>query len=221
MRFSPLFTALVCAVALPARVAPQTVPGDSSGAGTPHRLCFRGQALPRCEGFLITELVAARRINRHPSRSTAAGDDEPYFTWEGGGMVNLTARTALGGSIRYGTLGFDSGDRWGVQVRYRRWTGSGGTFDVAAGLLLEGHSDAVVNRYPGYTAQIALGSGDLLGLTAGVEMLRFTCESSLECAKRRGTDVAWYGGIKLGSYPGVIAGLVLPVLVSFAVASLH
>ncbi|MGH7538536.1 MAG: hypothetical protein ACREMF_07880 [Gemmatimonadales bacterium] len=159
-------------------------------------------------------------MNRHPSGSTAAADDEAYLTWDLGGMVNLNPRSAIGATISIGSLGFEE-TRWALRPRYRRWLGGSGALDIEAGMVFGGSPNPnVQTKFPGFTGRIALNAGDWVALGGGVEVLRFACDPTLECSKRTSTDVAWYGGMKLASYPGTIVGVALPIAVVIAINSI-
>ena len=184
---------------------------------TPTALCFRGRPVTRCRAFLITEFGAAKRLD------TPVKEEDAEVTWELGFMTNLGPRSALGASA-VALIGSDeSGPRWGIRPRYRRWLGEGTTLDVSVGLLLRGVKERRDwnYQYPRMMAAVAAGFGDWVALTVQAEAQRYGCGSTLNgyclqlgfATNRRltgtVTDVAWHMGAKVASYPGAILGSVL------------
>jgi hypothetical protein len=120
-----------------------------------------------------------------------------YFTWEVGRMLTMNRRSALGAALFLGT---DANDmlRFGVKPRYRRWLDSKVSLEIAPGILIRG-GDPLESTFPGVNTHVGLNFEDNFILYAQMEVNR---------TKNYGTDVAWYGGVKLGSSPGLIAGAV-------------
>ena len=120
-----------------------------------------------------------------------------YFTWEVGHMRTKGRGSALGAALFFGT---DANDvlRFGVKPRYRRRLDRKTSLDIAPGILIRG-SDPLESIFPGFTAHVGLNFEDTFILYGQMEANR---------TEKYGTDVAWYGGIKLGSSPGLIAGAV-------------
>ncbi len=145
--------------------------------------CFRGQPPPACKSFWITELGYSYRLN--------AGGHDHYVTFELGYMSNQSERYALGGSL---LAGFDEEFRIGLKPRLRRWLGRSTSIEVSPGILLAGGGA----RLPGFTGHVGVNFADVAILTSQVEVLD----------RGFGSNVAWYGGIKLGSKPGLITSAI-------------
>jgi hypothetical protein len=64
------------------------------------------------------------------------------------------------------------------------------------------------------TSHVGLNFGDWLALTALVEIMPLERPQSGTTT----TDVAWYLGAKLGSYPGLIASIVGPIIALIAIS---
>lgn len=140
--------------------------------------------------------------------------------WELGAMRRLGPRTALGGSL-YAT--YDDTDFrrtiGGAKVRARRWLTRAVTVDASAGLLLatSGNKDPGLPRLrlPGFTGRVDLGLGDWIGAAVGVDMYRLDIPSFIiepGISRLRDEQHTWYGGLRLGKYPGVVAGVAVAVL---------
>jgi hypothetical protein len=101
----------------------------------------------------------------------------------------------------------------GVKGRYRRWLGAEqGTFDVSGGLV----SAIASAPYPefslvsfGPTADVSIGSRDMIAGTARAEMLW----------RRDGRAVnAFYGGVRLGSFAAIAGTATAAILVGVMIA---
>jgi hypothetical protein len=163
---------------------------DSSPA---RKLCFRGQ--PTCSSFFTTEAGIGFRVNPDPSDPNPSGR---LLTGELGWMRNQNQRWAWGASA---FLGFgDKADGFGIRPRFRVWLSRSVGLDLAPGLVRHTHSGGADWGFAGYGA---VSVGDWLALTGqALEVRTYT--------NRRG--IAWYGGARLGSYPGVAAGAVAGVI---------
>jgi hypothetical protein len=171
--------------------------------------CYRGRPSPKCKTFWITEFGYSFRLDQQPGRYPS--DANFYFTWEYGLMGNLNQKSALGAAFMLGAD--DDGHRYGVKSRYRRWLDKTVSVDLGAGVLFGGENNQFNPRFPGMTSHIGLNFGDWLALTTHVEIIRLEI-APFERPQTRTTktDVAWYAGAKLGSYPGLIASIVGPVI---------
>jgi hypothetical protein len=103
-----------------------------------------------------------------------------------GGILNLTDRSALGGTF---TLGPHHGERGG-SLRYRYWAGPDLAIDLAPGAILVG--DEREGRRLRLTGQVAVGINDRIGQFVQGESERDA-----------GQLVA---GLKLGSAAGLVVG---------------
>jgi hypothetical protein len=177
----------------------------SDTGSSPSRACFRGRPEPRCRTFWVTEFSVTPRLSANPS---GGGGPNYYYTWDLGAMRNSGARTALGGAVFLG--GEDDGFRLALAFRYRRWITSSTTFDVSPGVLLAGGDNQRAPRFPGFTGAAGIMHRDLVGLAARFEVVRDSAGS---------VETAWYGGVRFGSYPGIVMSIVGPVIVLVALGN--
>ncbi len=195
-RYAVLAAAVLAAVG--------TLAGQTSG------LCFRGRPAPRCRAFLITEF--GFNVSTHDNFVDATSG-----VWELGVLRNTGKRTALGGSARFAV---GAGDRLVLSPRVRRWLGNHLTLDLAPGVIV--WDDRVTGlstaRAPGFSGQITLGYADFGAVTTGVEIAHFDRAQPLGVS---GTSVVPFVGVRLGSYPGAIAGTAGAALIGLVAAILH
>src|SRR6059036_2886934 len=95
----------------------------------------------------------------------------------------------------------DLGSRLGFKPRYRRWLGPATALDLSAGVLFKGSGRF---RAPGFVAQAGITAGDYVGFVTQLEYFR------TDQGRR---DLGAYAGVRFGALPGIIAGLLLPVLI--------
>jgi len=178
----------------------------------PKRFRFlRGGPKSVCEWFTITELGLSLRIN--PNRNSLVPQNE-NLNLELGLMKNLNHRYAIGGTF-YGAT-FQDGGGLGIKPRFRWWLTPKLSLDVSPGILFYSQTQSYPGKVPGFTGHMGLNIGDFFALTGQLEAIRYDY-SYLSASNsgpdflitNKGTDVAWYGGAKLGAYPGVIASIVL------------
>jgi hypothetical protein len=194
---------LVLSSAAPASLVAQVVSAETVTATTakpPRPTCFRGQPLPACRRFVLTELGFLRIVST-TSRPAVSYDgslipglrDKDHsneILLELGMMQNRGPRHAIGGVL---VLGPDVG----AKFRYRRWLDTSGVaLDLGAGLVRE-----VRYRSRGAAAvgDVAINFSDY-----GALVLRGD-------VSRRGGRVATglHAGARLGSKPAVFGGAVL------------
>lgn len=221
-----MFRPAACAFALIALAGARTMhaqsgtPSPDSAVVTPAtapvpqvhpKLCFRGQALPKCRAFFLTEVgfyARAAGTSRSYTEPTVNGtqvtrrlrDLDSHLSWDLGYMTNLDIAHAAGGTVMLGTG--DAGIRMAAKGRYRWWLDGGrGVVDISAGVLSAGVRNPErqnTARGVGLTAEVASGLGDYFALTARADVLR---------ADDRNV-AAVYGGLRLGSYPAIVANVV-------------
>jgi hypothetical protein len=156
----------------------------ADGIAQQHGLCWRGRPLATCRSFVVTEFGVANLIN------LSDGPDffsRGYFVWQLGAMVNLSQVFALGPVFLAST---DDDYLWlGLRGRLRSRVSSHIYFDLSVGPYL---NDS------GYSVELALGFDDWIALSHTRERLRGI----------------WVGhtGVKLGSWPGTVVGLLLPIV---------
>jgi len=140
--------------------------------------------------------------------------------WELGLMKRLKARSAIGGSL-YAT--YDDTDFRltiaGAKVRARRWLTRAVTLDASAGLLVvtSGNKDAGQPRLklPGFTGRIDVGLGDWIGAVGGVDIYGLDIPAAViepGISRLKDERHTWYSGLRLGKYPGVVAGVAIAIL---------
>lgn len=168
--------------------AAQTGAGSSSPAAAERRpdvLCWRGRPLARCRAFLLFEFSAPRHLlgSRLDPIVSQNGYGHPrwdqglasQFVYDVGAMVNVDARTAVGGTIEAGMIVDDPSDRLvlGVTGRYRRWLTPHVSADAGAGLLRMPVGVVETEPYgirrvsvqrPAVMGELRLGLGDLLAV---------------------------------------------------------
>ncbi|HVH66710.1 MAG TPA: hypothetical protein VM716_02480 [Gemmatimonadales bacterium] len=109
-----------------------------------------------------------------------------------GWMWNLSERAAFGATV---FLGYgDKADGYGLQPRVRLRMTRTFSVDLAPGFVQHIHSGG---GRTGFAGQASLNYDDWLAITAQAVSVGPASPSS---AGR----LAWYGGARLGSYPGVI-----------------
>ncbi len=183
-------------VAQEVRVTPAAMRNDSSPS---QKLCFRGQ--PTCSSFFITEAGIGFRLNPDTNPNPSAR----LLTGELGWMRNQNRRLAWGATafLAFG----DQADGLGIRPRFRLWLDRTVSLDLAPGLVRHIGSGGGDWGFAGYGA---VSFGDWLAL--GVQTVAVRSPST----NRRG--MAWYGGARLGSYPGVILSAVAALVVGLAFA---
>lgn len=179
---------------------------STADSTTERRVCFRGRPLPRCRRYWVTEMGYSRRLTSSASRG---GEGAWYVTAELGHAWNLDTRHALGGTLFFGFD--DDGSRWGLRPRVRRVITGGLAVELAPGVLLAG-SDRVEPRFPGFSGQVSVDFGNLFAVTTQLEVLR-----------RQGapTRVEWFGGVRGGSYLGIIVIPAVAILALIAVSTIR
>jgi hypothetical protein len=83
--------------------------------------------------------------------------------------------------------------------------------DLSPGLLFAGNNNQFHMNQPGFVGHVGLGFKDWVALYGQMEVVRLDAV---------GTDVGWYGGVKLGSRPGCVAALAALVLYSVALTTI-
>jgi hypothetical protein len=183
-----------CQFAVPTQA--QNVP-DTITAAPP--LCLRGRTLTRCKVFFITEIA----LHLDQGRAGAGGD--PYLSRTYGLMINLTDHDAVGGGFVH--VGLDNGPRSygrrnhgraGWLLRYRRWIVQDGVgLDLSLGRVSTPADDPEGRRH---TAELGLSLGDVSGVFGQASETPDGAHPS--------------AGFKLGSWPGLILGLVSHIYAS-------
>lgn len=175
-----------------------------SAAEEPRSMTWRGRPLSETRSFWISEFGIGGRLNESGNAARADNLFAEYATLELGPMVNVTSRIAVGGTASLRGSG-EAGV--GVNARVRWWLDRKWALDLSPGVIIGGSSgDSRYDlTYPSATGRVSLSYGDWVGVTAGSEQIRIHGGAS---------EVDWFAGVYLGSYPGaIVSGL-------FMVASL-
>jgi hypothetical protein len=208
---------LLVLLPLTASVGQQSVEADES-AGSGHAgWCFRGKPGSECSAFWILEFAVSGRLDEPPTARLREGPAY-HVTGELGQMFNSGSRTAFGGTLYVG--GDDDGSRFGVKGRFRRWLTPAVSLDLSPGILIAGTNNEFELEFPAFVGHAGLNLGDWIGLFAETEMIRYgSPEIGFEGETSPGTDLAWYAGVKLGSYSGIVATIAFPLIVAIDISS--
>lgn len=176
---------------------------------------FRGRPGEYCQSFFITEAAYLYRIQRS-GYFDSRDDRNFYFLGEAGWMKNLDNNNALGATFY---CGFDDdGADLALKPRYRRWLNSDINLDASVGVIFWTFSKE--NKSPGLIAQLNLGYGDYFSIFTQFnymnykDLIRYNGHIISTSGK---SEKIWYGGLKLGSYPGTAAWIIAPLAVIFYV----
>lgn len=203
---------LALLVAVPVAVLAQASPRDTArtGAPVPRLTCWRGQPLPACQRFVLTEIGFLRRVattgrpvldpNGAPYPGLRDEDYDNELLVELGVMQNRGPKHAIGGVLVLGP-------NVGAKARYRRWLDTSGVaLDLGAGIVRD-------SRY--------LSSGASL---VGDVALNFSDYGALivrgQTSRRDGRSAfGLHAGARLGSKPAAIGGAVLTVAFGILIAA--
>jgi hypothetical protein len=168
--------------------------------------CFRGRPAPHCQSFMLLEFAPTVRLNAKAPPT----DGAPLVTtWTIGTLWNVGARSAFGGVASLTADG--DGHRVILGVRYRRWLAKLRSVDLSAGYVVAAKKDDFGRpklRSPSMAAELALQSGDRIGLVLGLERLR-----------RTDGALSWesHAGLRFGTWlaPLATVGLLLVAAASY------
>lgn len=212
-----LAIALACAVMhAPAAVAQVDRPEPERA------FCWAGRPEESCRTFFIAELggymaAASTRYTRrgYDDRLTRSMHLTGHGAWEVGLMRNVSPRDAVGAALMAG--GDANGERIALKGRYRRWLSRGAAIDAGAGLLFARRAEP----YPdldmpgnlhvpvgGLTGDVAVGLTDWAGVSVRGDLL-YDADGT--------PATALYGGIKLGSRPGLVVTILPPLAIALFV----
>jgi len=152
--------------------------------------------LARCRWFALSQAGVAARLDAGPG---IYEKKSPYVLLDYGAMKNVADRVALGGNLYVG--GDDYRARFGAKARLRYWATSYLALDLAPGILVAGSDQwGGTAGFPGFVAEAGISVTGVVHLTGQMESV-----SIRDRYGRHVQDTAWYGGVKLGGEPGVIA----------------
>ena len=170
--------------------------------------CFRGRPLPTCTRFWIVESGIGARLNRRSDGFGGAGTDI-LASLEFGVMRNRSPATALGGTAFLAAadqITGNTGVLLGLKPRVRRWIGRTLSVDLSPGGFYVLSGDANANTI-GLTGHGGLNFGDWAALSVQVLVGRSPAQAN------GSTEVGFYLGGKLGSYPGAASGVAVPLAI--------
>jgi hypothetical protein len=218
----PIKRGLAVALACMALHAPAPAQSEQTEPSeTPRGFCWRGRPAESCRTFLVAELsgytaVASSRYTRRGFQGeiTRSMHLTGHGGWEVGAMRNVSPQDAVGATLMAG--GDANGERVAVKGRYRRWMSDRAAMDVGAGLMFarraEPHADPgqpgnMHVPVAGLTGDVAVGLTDWVGVSARGDLL----------FDRDGNPATGlYGGVKLGTRPGIVVTVLPFVLIATA-----
>ncbi|SEL00578.1 hypothetical protein SAMN05444354_103292 [Stigmatella aurantiaca] len=154
--------------------------------------------MPECQDFLLTEFAAAI------ARPSSYRRPPVNAIWELGYMHNLDeASLALGGTLFFV---YDDKERilFGFKPRLRRWLTPWLSAEVGPGVIVGGgNGGSFAPSYPAFSGHAALNFGDLVSVSAQLEVLPLTQMSNVN---PQGREVTGYIGLRFGSYAGMAVG---------------
>jgi len=180
----------------------------------------RGKPLPACRSWWVLEAGWNTRIHGSNVR-----EDKKHFlgTANIGYMRNIEDRYALGATLYIS--GDDDAALVGLCARGRLWLSPQAAVDLDLGLLLVADDNKADPRVPGFIGRAAIGVGDWVALTAHYQVIRFEnlsyitwdplTQDPIDHFIPKGTQSAWYVGVRFGSY----AALAFPVLLAVIYAA--
>jgi len=223
------FVFLLTAGALEAQASPDSAQTPVRPPPASRRFCWQGKPLGRCRAFVLFELTTESHwigskldaaVTR-PGFGRSRWDDglASQFVGELGAMVNVGARTAVGGTLTAGSIepGGKPVNVAGVTVRYRRWLTPSVSADAGTGILrmpvgiVVPHSWGPVRKNvlrPALVADARLGFRDLVSATARV-MVATDGEGR--------THHALFVGASTGSKITMAATAVVATVLAFAI----
>ena len=178
---------------------------------------FRGAPLPEKKGFPLFQAGILIRADNPPNK-----DESKASSWfDAGGMVNLSPKFALGGTVGVAASGFEY-SRIAVKARLRRWLGDGLALDFAPGVFVPKggtpfDSDEDPNRGDvGFVGEVAFSAKDWVSFAYVVEVIEADRASHLPGGTFPSeTDIAHHFGMKVGGGMG-LAGVGILLIALFA-----
>lgn len=215
----PIKRAVALALACAAMRAP-AAPAQIEPAPSPRGFCWTARPLESCRTFFVAEAgaytaLASTRYTRRgfDGQVTRSMHLTGHAGWEVGVMRNVSSRDAVGAAVLAGADA--NGERIALKGRYRRWMRGNSAMDVGAGLMFARRAEPYADPQTpgnlhvpvaGITGDVALGLTDWVGVSVRGDLL---VDQDGEPAN------AVYGGVKLGTRPGVVA-TVLPLVLGVA-----
>lgn len=188
VRFLLRGACLLAALVLPGRIAAQDT-------GETRRFCFFGRPVPACETVLVAQFTYYPRVQRFSRLN-------PAYEWEFGALVNRGTTQALGATVVLG--GDGNGIRTALKGRYRRWAGRYVALDASGGVAYA-RRDVADPSSPAHEPALGVTGDVALGLTDWVSV--GVRGDLMWSGMDREPEAATYGAVRLGTLPGLIAGM--------------
>lgn len=173
------------------------------GSPKPKRFSWKGAPLPYCKSFLLTEAELAYRFNSPPKFNNR---QHSFLSWDLGIMVNRGEHSAIGGTLFLGIDDASTAMRFGIRPRYRRWLSRTSSLDFSTGIFVV-KPDAGSERLLGLSGHVGLNLSNWFGFAGRVEFTpykgMYNHPHTHELLPQK-KDVALWGGIRLGTKPGLI-----------------
>jgi hypothetical protein len=178
-------------------------------------VCFRGKPSPECRTFWITEAGAFYRLDGQDVKSWQHRKlyEKLLYSIDVGLMFNRSPGDALGASIFIDYDDYTGSTKLGLRPRYRRWLSRLIRIDIAPGIVL----DDTKFKTPNFSGLLSLNFSDYVALMLRLDINSW--EKRYGVNQAGGTEYAWYGGLKFGSYPGLVVGIVGPIVAAAIWAS--
>jgi len=174
-----------------------------SGSAGPSRFLHYG---PRSitKSFGITETSAFTR-----AEGGVSGERSYSIAFDLGRMVNVTDRTAMGGTL---FLSAGSGADFGVRARFRRWISDRSALDISPGVIFfHDEPDNWEGRGLGLVGEAVWSYSRTLGIAAQVYSVRRTRSPywwvDPEAADLEDRDTGLMLGLKIGGRQGVFSAI--------------
>ena len=187
------------------------------------RWCWRGQPLPQCEAFWITESDADVVISTTTEQAlvndgfTSRVQRSRHFmnrwVFTIGPMFNTAPLRAMGGTVSISPV-YNRGFRLAAELRRRWWTPEGSALDLTVGPVVRDvrhvdpwRSDAEI----GLTTAVYLVGGDYVNVNGRVDLLL--------TGRKPIIGTSWGGGF--GSRPAVYVTIVVGLLGYLLISTYH
>lgn len=195
---------------VPIGETPQSRAKEEEEDGMPF---LRGRPLPDAKLFPVIQAGVMARID-----ATQRYESNGHTWFDLGGMVNVSPKFALGGTV--GVASDYDYSRITVKPRVRRWLGRGMALDVAPGVFfpswgtLFDYRPDLLHGPVGFTGEVSFSVNDLFSVAYMVEAIDqeltyYLPGSGVPFFTVRETDVSHYFGVKAGGTFGLMGTVVM------------
>jgi len=171
------------------------------------RVCRSSTDPKRCGGRALPEFLGYIRLT---------GDDRlanKFFLGIAFGYTHSTGTRSGVGAKFY--LAAHDGASAGVMAVYRRWTSENAVLEIDVGTPLAGETRSWEMQIPSIVTEISYSYKDWIGVSAGVNVVRYGTKYSSESF----TDVGVHVGAKVGRGLGVLGYLAALIFVGAVAAT--